>query len=342
MKFTSVFLFLCICWKSVFAQIGGDNTYEFLNLTASARVLALGNALVNTLDDDINLAHQLPSLNHSGMNNQLSANFTNYYAGVKFGSLLYGLPNKKLGNITLGMQYLNYGDFTRTDEFGNTTGSFSAGEYAAYASTAIHIDSVLHIGAAVKGVYSNFDSYNSYGLLTDLSASYSLKEGRLMASVLMRNLGFQIKTYAGTREPMPFELLLGVSTKLEHAPLRWSITWAHLEKWDLSYQGTSEEVDPFTNETITSSYSFRDNLVSHLHLGAEFLFTKNFNIRLGYNFRRRQELALELYKHNVGLSWGFTMRVSKFHFNYSRASLHATGPMHTFSITSSLSKFKRK
>ena len=342
MKFTRALLFLCICSKSLFAQIGGDNTYEFLNLTYSARVLALGNALVNTLDDDINLAHQLPSLNHSGMNNQLSANFTNYYAGVKFGSLLYGLPHKKLGNITLGIQYLNYGDFTRTDEFGNTIGSFNAGEYAVSASTALHYDSVLHVGMAVKGVYSNFDSYVSYGLLTDISATYSLKEGRMMASVLMKNFGYQLKTYAGTREPMPFELLLGVSTKLEHAPLRWSITWAHLEKWDLSYKDSSEEVDPFTNETITSSYSFRDNLVSHLHLGAEFLFSKNFNIRLGYNFRRRQELALELYKHNVGLSWGFTMKVSKFHFNYSRASLHAMGPMHTFSITSNLSNFKRK
>ncbi len=342
MKFTPVLLFLCFYTNTLFAQIGGDNTYEFLNLTTSARVLALGNVLVNTVDNDINLAHQLPSLNHSGMNNQLSANFTNYYAGVKFGSLLYGLPHKKLGNITLGLQYLNYGEFTRTDEYGNTIGSFSAGEYAAYASTAVHFDSVLHVGGALKAVYSNFDSYNSFGLLTDLSATYTLKEGRMMASVLMKNLGYQVKSYAGTREPMPFELLVGVSTKLEHAPLRWSITWAHLEKWDLSYQEATVDIDPFTNEAISSSYSFRDKFVSHLHLGAELLFSKNFNVRLGYNFRRRQELALELYKHNVGMSWGFTMRISKFHFNYSRAALHATGPMHTFSITSNLSNFKRK
>tara|TARA_B110000977_G_scaffold201685_1_gene297759 strand:+ start:2451 stop:3473 length:1023 start_codon:yes stop_codon:yes gene_type:complete len=340
MKFTSLFLFLCIFSNSIFAQIGGDNTYEFLNLTSSARVLALGNSLVNTFDNDVNLAHQLPSLNHEGMNNQLSANFTNYYAGISFGSLLYGLPSKKLGNITIGMQYLNYGEFKRTDEYGNQMGVFGAGEYAAYASSALHFDSVLHVGAALKGVYSNLDSYVSYGLLTDLSASYSLNEGRMLASVLIRNLGFQLKTYAGSREPMPFELLLGVSSKLEHAPLRWSITWAHLEKWDLSYEDS--EVNLLSGQSVESTFSFRDNLVSHLHLGAEFLFSKNFNIRLGYNFKRRQELALELFKHNVGLSWGFTMKVSKFHFNYSRAALHATGPMHTFSITSNLGEFKRK
>lgn len=343
MKFTRVFLFLCLLSRTLFAQIGGDNTYDFLTLTSSARVLALGNALVNTLDSDVNLAHQLPSLNHSGMNGQISANFTNYYAGIKFGNLLYGLPSQKLGNITFGIQYLNYGDFTRTNEFGETIGAFEAGEYALYASSAMHFDSVFHLGAAVKGVYSVFDSFTSYGLLTDVSASYSLKDGRMMASMLVRNLGFQLKSYAGTRERMPFELLLGVSTKLEHAPLRWSLTWAHIEKWDLSYtDNESTEIDPFTNEEINTSYSFRDNLVSHLQIGGEFLFSKNFNIRVGYNFRRRQELALELYKHNVGMSWGFTMKVSKFHFNYSRASLHSSGPMHTFSVTSNLSNFKRK
>jgi len=83
-------------WTSAFSQIGGDNTYEFLNLTSSSRVLALGNALVNTLDDDINLAHQLPSLNHRGMNNQISANFTNYYAGINFGSFCMACLVKSL------------------------------------------------------------------------------------------------------------------------------------------------------------------------------------------------------------------------------------------------------
>ena len=53
-------------------------------------------------------------------------------------------------------------------------------------------------------------------------------------------------------------------------------------------------------------------------------------------------MALDLYKHNVGLSWGFSMKISKFHFNYARAAYHAVGPMHTFSVLTNLSKFRRK
>ena len=134
-----------------------------------------------------------------------------------------------------------------------------------------------------------------------------------------------------------------ISAKLEHAPIRWSISWAHLEKWDLSYVDPSEPtIDPLTNEEIAEKYTTRDKILSHLHVGGELLFGKNLNFRMGYNFRRRQELALDLYKHNVGLSWGFSMKVRKFHFNYARAAYHAVGPMHTFSVTSNLAKFKRK
>ena len=327
----------------LFAQIGGDNTYEFLNLTTSARISALGHVLVNSIDDDVNLAQQIPSLNHAGMNHQLALNFTNYYAGIKFGSFIYGIPSSHFENISVGMKYINYGDFTRADEFGNVIGNFSAGEYAFYASTTIFKKASFRFGTALKAVYSNLEAYSSYGLLGDVSATYEFKENRTYASLLIKNAGFQIKTYANESEPMPFEMILGVSSRFEHAPLRWSISWAHLDRWDLSYVNPSgSNIDPLTNEEIASNYSNRDKLFSHLHVGGEFLLSENFNLRMGYNFRRRQEMALDLYKYNVGLSWGFSMRISKFHFNYARAAYHAVGPMHTFSVVSNLSKFKRK
>ena len=343
MKVINVFLFFFLAPGILFAQIGGDNTYEFLNLTTSARISALGHVLINSIDDDVNLAQQIPSLNHAGMNHQLALNFTNYYAGIKFGSFIYGIPSSHFENISVGMKYLNYGDFTRADEFGNIIGNFSAGEYAFYASTMIFKKASFRFGTALKAVYSNLEAYSSYGLLGDVSATYEFKENRTYASLLIKNAGFQIKTYANESEPMPFEMILGVSSRFEYAPLRWSISWSHLERWDLSYVNPSESnTDPLTNEEIVSNYSNRDKLFSHLHVGGEFLLSENFNFRMGYNFRRRQEMALDLYKHNVGLSWGFSMRISKFHFNYARAAYHAVGPMHTFSVVSNLSKFKRK
>ena len=343
MKWIRILFFLFIYNVSLVAQTGGNNTFEFLNLTSSARVLALGNVLVNAVDDDVNIAQQLPSLNHAGMNHQLSVNFTNYYAGIRFGSLVYGMPNVKFENVTFGLQYLNYGDFNRTDAYGNLTGTFSAGEYAFYASALVFKQSKFWFGSALKGVYSNLESYNSFGFLADVSATYEVKKERVFASLLIKNMGFQLKTYAHESEPMPFEILLGVSSKLKHAPFRWSVTWSHLEKWDLSYiNPEASSVDLITNEEVQVESNTRDKILSHLHVGGEFLLGKNFNLRMGYNFRRRQELALDLYKHNVGLSWGFGVKVRKFQLNYARAFYHAVGPMHTFSVISNTAKFKRK
>ena len=338
MKLLRFFLILVLNPLYLLAQIGGDNTYEFLNLSSSARISALGNVLLNTIDNDINLAQQLPSLNHAGMNHQFSANYTNYYAGVNFGSVLYGLPSSMFENICVGLKYINYGDFTRADDFGNVQGDFTAGEYAFYASTALY-DNTYRIGATLKGVYSNLDSYKSYGILADLAITYEIKKERMYTSLLMKNAGFQLKTYAEEFEPMPFELLLGISSKLEYAPLRWSVTWAHLEKWDLSYKDDSELIDPLTSKVIPQNISFRDRLLSHLQVGGEFLLSQNFNFRFGYNFRRRQELALDLYKNNVGMSWGFIIKISRFHFNYARSVYHSIGPMHTISVTSSMKQW---
>lgn len=343
MKWILVFLFWSIYSPFLLAQSGGDNAFEFLNLTSSARVLALGNVLVNTLDDDVNVGQQIPSLNHDGMNHQLALNYTNYYAGIRFGSLVYGFPNARFGSVSLGLQYLNYGDFDRTDAYGNLIGVFSAGEYALCASALVYEGSGFLLGSSVKGVYSNLESYDSYGLLADLSATYVFKEDRVLASLLVKNIGFQLKTYADESEPMPFEVLLGISSRLQHAPFRWSVTWSHLEKWDLSYVDSQESsVDLITNEKIQVKSKTRDKILSHLHLGGEFLLGKSFNIRMGYNFKRRQELAMDVFKHNVGMSWGFGVKVRKYQLNYARAFYHAVGPMHTFSVISNTAKFKRK
>ena len=58
------------------------------------------------------------------------------------------------------------------------------------------------------------EAYNSYGFLGDFSATYEFNQERTYASLLIKNAGFQIKTYAHESEPMPFEMILGVSSRL--------------------------------------------------------------------------------------------------------------------------------
>ena len=139
------------------------------------------------------------------MNHQLALNFTNYYAGIKFGSLIYGIPSSRFENISVGMKYLNYGDFTRADEFGNVIGTFSAGEYAFYASTTVYKRASFRFGTALKAVYSNMEAYNSYGLLGDFSATYEFNQERTYASLLIKNAGFRSRLMHTNLNPCPLK-----------------------------------------------------------------------------------------------------------------------------------------
>ncbi|MBL0097732.1 MAG: hypothetical protein IPP46_15470 [Bacteroidetes bacterium] len=65
-----------------------------------------------------------------------------------------------------------------------------------------------------------------------------------------------------------------------------------LQKFDLTYTDPSQTgIDPLTGESRAEKITFRDKLVRHLILNAEILFSKNFNLRVGYNFLRRNELG---------------------------------------------------
>jgi hypothetical protein len=113
------------------AQIGGESTYEFLNLPNSARMAALGGNQVAINDSaDLNVAYNNPALLHPSMSNMLLVNYVSYFDDIKFGYASYAKDYGELGVFALGMHYINYGKFTYADETGERGGTFKAAEYA--------------------------------------------------------------------------------------------------------------------------------------------------------------------------------------------------------------------
>ena len=71
--------------------------------------------------------------------------------------------------------------------------------------------------------------------------------------------------------------------------------------------------------------SFFNNALRHVIIGAELFPDKGFNIRLGYNFRRAEELRILEQRNFSGISVGFGLKVNnlKFNYSYSRYTLAA-------------------
>lgn len=327
------------------AQKGGEATYSFLGLTNSARVAALGGEVVSLLDDDINLVFHNPGLLSSGMHNHLNLNYINYFAGVNYGYASYGYSLEGIGNFAAGMHYVNYGNFERTDELGQSQGNFRASEYALNLVYSRHfLDSALTAGANLKPIYSSFEQYSSLGIALDLGVSYHHKATLTTLGLVVKNFGTQLSSYTGTREKLPFEIQAGITQGLAHAPFRFNITFQNLERWDLTYTvAGQEENGVLGNEAKKSGFDvFGDKLMRHLVFGVEFLIGQNFHVDLGYNYKRRQEMKVNVHPGMVGFSMGFGFRVSKFHFAFGRASYHLAGGTNHFSLTTNLSDFYRK
>jgi hypothetical protein len=328
------------------AQTGGNNTYEFLNLSSSARIAALGGKLVPVKDNDLNLVFSNPALLNSEMSRQLTFSGVGYFADIKYGYAAYASDYKKLGSFAAGMHYVHYGDFTETDVNGQVVGEFSAAEYCLNLSYARPLyDSSLSVGATLKSIYSSLEDYSSFGMAVDIGINYFYEKRLFNFSLVAKNAGRQFSYYtSGNNEPLPFEVNFGFSKKLAKAPFRFSVIYQHIEKFDMSYVNPADEseVDPITGEPKTEKITFGDKLLPHFILGGEILISKNFHVRAGYNFQRRKELGVESKMSTVGLSWGFGFRVSKFHLSYGRATYHLAGASNHFSLSANLGEFFTK
>ena len=325
------------------AQIGGNNSYEFLNLTNPARTAALGSSnFLAIKDDDIMLTLANPSLITTKVNNGLAFSFTDSYTDINYGFAMFGKDFGKVGSFVGTMQYANYGKFTYADATGVTAGEFTAGEYAFNIGWGRKLDSVFSIGANFKTIYSALEIYTSYGVAVDVAGSYQNKNGFTM-SLAARNIGRQLSTYtSGNPEPLPFEIQFGMSKRLKHLPFRYSVVLSHLEKWDLTYLDPNDNrIDPLTGEQLNGSGNsgFLDRAMRHVILGGEFTPAKFLSFRIGYNYQRRQELKLTSRPATVGFSWGIGLKISKFNFSYARATYHLAGSPNYISLSTNLGDF---
>ncbi|MDA3781034.1 MAG: type IX secretion system protein PorQ [Bacteroidales bacterium] len=330
---------------NIFAQIGGTSTYNFLELSTSARVAALGGTVNAINDNDLSLSYNNPALLNSAMDNNMVINYVNYFTDINYGYISYAREISNKGMFAGGLQYINYGKFIAANEKGVVTGNFHASEYAfnlIYSRPIL--DSVLFLGINTKPILSTLESYTSFGLAADFGLLYVNTSKDFTAAFVVKNLGIQFKTYASTRESLPFNIQLGISKKLSHAPFRFSVVLDHLETPDLTYENPNNEaseLDPLIGDDTKQSNidKYSDMFMRHLILGIEFIPVDNLFIRAGYNYRRRKELLIESKTSTVGFSFGFGIKISDFYLNYGRSTYHLAGATDNFSISTNLSRF---
>lgn len=343
-----LYILLCILFATtIISAQQKDGTYNFLNMTSSSRVAALGGTILPIHNADIQSVGSNPSLISQSMNNSVALSYVNYYNDVNMGSIQYGRSFNKIGNFVGAVQYNNYGVFHYSDETGiQDNATFSVSDYIINIGWGRQLNERLSIGANFKIAGLQYENNSSFAIATDFAATY-INKNDWVFSFVARNIGSEIhNNYQAQRNELSFDMLIGASKKLEHLPLTFLFVYDDIQKWDLSYDDPLDlenNYDPMTGTMKKRSQIdiLAENLFKHIIVAGELNLGKNLVLRLGYNYGLRKNMITPTKKGAVGLSYGVGINVYKFNISYSRSEMHIHGSPNYLTITMNLDSFKK-
>jgi hypothetical protein len=340
------FLFFFILFLPFMSQgqLGGRTGYSFLEVPVAARQAAVGGYNVSILDKDVAMGYSNPALLNDSIHKHVSFTYQPFFADIKKSTLFGAYTLKNKGTLSAGLNYFNYGTIQQTDASGTVTGSvFHPSEFALIAGYA-RGQGPFSMGVNTKFVYSSLGSYNAAAVMIDFGVLYKHPKEQLTVGLVFKNVGFNLNNYVKNQAVnLPFDIQLGATYKPAHMPLRLSITTHDLYKFNVVYNDPSINVKVNLDGSVTPiGTTFTDKLLRHFVIGGEFLFTKNFHFRFGYNFLMRRELKLQDRSAAAGLSWGFMLRVKKFDVGFTRTYYSIKGGTSYFTLGLNINEWIKK
>lgn len=326
MKNLTLHIFLTLVFTLVIApnvqsQIGGQATYQFLNLPAGTKQAALGGRVLTGVTYDPTSALFNPATINDKMHNQLQVNYANYLGDVNYGTASYAHTwDRRTQTFQVGVTYLNYGSFDGYNEFGESTGTFGGNDIAMSIGYAYNIPfSDFYIGANIKFITSQLEQYSSWGGAMDFGALYYDEDKAVRVALVVRNLGTQFTAYNEVYEPLPLEVSLGFSNTMKKLPVRLHLTLENLQEWNIAFANPANSQTDLDGNVTLDDPSFLNNLLRHTIVGVELFPEQVFEVRLGYNFRRSEELRIQDTRAFSGVSLGFSLKMNKMRFSYTHA-----------------------
>ena len=326
---------------SIIAQNGGQSAFSFVNVEHSPRIEALGGSAIAVFDNDISLSQTTPSLLNPSMHNELAFTFGDYFADINLLSFSYSRYFQEIGVIGVSLKAITYGDFEKNDAAGYNQGSFSVNDQVLTFGIGKKINKKFSIGANINLINATYDTYTSFALSSNISSTYFNSEKRFTSTLLIKNIGRQLKAYSSKKESLPYEVQFAISKELAYLPFRYHLTYNNINKFDISspYK-LINQTNIETGELEIKEESIAKTALRHIVIGGELNpFKKSLFIRGGFNFQRRFDLTTVGRPAMVGFSWGIGFRVSKYHFDYSRSAYHLSAVPNNFSIAVNLSTF---
>lgn len=268
----------------------GSTGFAFLEIPASARIAALGEAGI-TLH---NLGAESMFINPAllGFNNRRHSVYISvaeWLVDTQHQSLAYALNLGNFGVVGLSLVYLDMGTMQGT-QFADpanpgsyiVTDMFSADAYAVGLTYARRMTNQFSFGGTIKYVRENIHEYSADNLIYDVGIIYFTGFQSLRIGGSVQNFGVET-AFIGDRFKMPITFRLGIAMEAigsYDSPNRLTII--------------AENIHPSNNDV-------------RYHVGMEYTWMDMFMVRGGYKFNYDEENLTG----GVGLSYtGLTFDVS--------------------------------
>lgn len=337
LSFVAVFIAASISFLAVAQE--NSSAYNWLNITSSSRIYGLGGMNISIVNDEIQNIDQNPALLGPEMSGQVSVNYMHYLGGSNFAGARYGHSWGEHGAWAASIQYFGYGSIKEVLPDGSIVGTFAPKDVSFGATYSHDITDRLRGGFNLKFLYSGYAEYTAFALATDLGINYFDPDKNLSLSVVLANLGGQVKRFNEAYDRLPFDVRLGWSQAFGNFPIRFSVTAWNLTKWKLPYYDAG---DGTQNSAPEIKDSFASNLFRHLVFGADLISNKNFYIGLGYNYKTRTDMAT--YSRNFISGWSLAagLNVRAFNVGLALSQPHTGGMTFMVNLTMSLNELLNK
>ncbi len=318
-----LFVISILLFSTISSAQEGTNVYPFLNIPVSARQAALGGDAVSIRDYDVSFAGVNPALMNLEQDRMISVNYTSYLADTRYGTISYVQDLEHGHLVGISAKYMDYGKMPRTDESAAINGDFGAMDGSIGIGYAYQFEEDFTIAGSASFVTSKIDNYTSMAVVGSAGVTYHNRRTNETLALIFRNFGYQFKSFNGVRENVAFRVDLGYTRILDEFPLAFTITAHDLQKLNISqeYNNNGQEI------------RWTRKLADHLSAGIELFPEQSFNIRLGYNVKRGNELAVLDQRSFAGLSAGFGIKISSFKFDYAHVRYHNSSNVNMFGLT---------
>lgn len=272
-------------------QLGAEGSYSALEIPYHVRSLSMSSVgIADARGMDITGIN--PSLLQSAQGG-LILSIIRYPAEIQSEIVEWRMSwGARTGAISI--RHLGYGIFEERNEDGLRTGQFSAGETWASLSLAQSLFHSFDIGVTGGALLSRIDNVTASLAVFTMGGVLTIHRFDMRVGFSIRHVGVTLDSYTGHSEPIPTNVNLGMTKRLEHLPLELSIdgTWWEREgrevirlggEFTLPY-GLSLRLGTSSNRVDLKTDQLWQDITTGMGLGVGYQI-QNMSVDLGIQYR---------------------------------------------------------